>query len=131
MKIIFVSLIFLIHLKIFVLASNAVLRAAPRRPARRPRALLTRPHPAAPVRSGVGAEDGRRPRSAWWFALPALFSVLGGVVAYLAIRRDDPAKARNCMWLGLVMTAVSVALNLALAAEFAGIVSGADFAASP
>ena len=35
------------------------------------------------------------------------------------------------MWLGLAMTALSVALNLALAAEFAGIVSGADFAASP
>lgn len=83
------------------------------------------------MRSGEGAGDGRRPRSAWWFALPVLFSVLGGLVAYLAIRRDDPAKARNCMWLGLAMTALSVALNLALAAEFAGIVSGADFAASP
>ena len=121
----------MIHLKIFVLVFNAVLRAAPRRPARRPRALLTRPRPAAPVRDGEWAEDGRRRRSGWWFALPALFSVLGGVVAYLAIRRDDPAKARNCMWLGLAMTALSVALNLALASEFASIVAGADFAASP
>ena len=83
------------------------------------------------MRDGEWAEDGRRRRSAWWFALPALFSVLGGVVAYLAIRRDDPAKARNCMWLGLAMTALSVALNLALASEFANIVAGADFAASP
>ena len=83
------------------------------------------------MRSDGGAEDGRRPRSGWWFVLPVLFSVFGGLAAYLAIRRDDPAKARNCMWLGLAMTALSVALNLALAAEFAGIVSGADFAASP
>ena len=35
------------------------------------------------------------------------------------------------MWLGLAMTALSVALNLTLATEFAGVVGGADFAASP
>ena len=75
--------------------------------------------------------NGRPPRSNWWFVLPILFSIFGGLVAYFAIRNDDRPKARNCLYLGLAMTALSVALNLALAAEFAGIAAGTDLSASP
>lgn len=78
-----------------------------------------------------GRGIGRPQRSNWWFVLPILFSIFGGLVAYFAIRNDDRPKARNCLYLGLAMTVLSVALNLALAAEFAGIAAGTDLSASP
>ncbi len=45
-------------------------------------------------------------RSAWWYLLPILFMIIGGVIAYFALRRDDPTKAKNSIILGSVLTAV-------------------------
>ena len=102
----------------------------PPTPLRPPASTLNAPRRAAPVQDD-GRGIGRPPRSNWWFALPILFSIFGGLVAYFAIRNDDRPKARNCLYLGLAMTALSVALNMALAAWFAGIVGGTDLTASP
>lgn len=76
-------------------------------------------------------QDGHRPRSNWWFLLPILLSAIGGVIAYFALRNDDRQKAKNCLYLGLALTAASVAINLALAATFAGIMDGMDLGVSP
>ena len=36
-----------------------------------------------------------RTRSNWWYLVPIIFDgILGGVVAYFAIRYDDPRKAK-------------------------------------
>lgn len=59
-------------------------------------------------------ERADRPRSAMWFLLPICMGVLGGAIAYFAIRYDDPRKARNCLYLGLIMLAVGIGINLAL-----------------
>lgn len=56
-----------------------------------------------------------RRRSGLWFLLPIFFSAVGGVIAYFVIRRDDPAKARNCLYLGLALTAVGLVMNALLA----------------
>lgn len=42
-------------------------------------------------------------RSNWWYVLPILFSILGGIIAYFAIRYDDAKKARNCLILGTIL----------------------------
>ena len=39
-------------------------------------------------------------RSPLWYELPLLFSIIGGIIAYYKIRKDDPKKARNCLILG-------------------------------
>ncbi|MGI0004701.1 MAG: hypothetical protein ACREAX_05330 [Candidatus Nitrosotenuis sp.] len=48
-------------------------------------------------------------RSAWWFLLPILFSVVGGIIAYFIIKEDDPKKARDCLLLGIILTAIGLA----------------------
>jgi hypothetical protein len=51
-----------------------------------------------------------RRRSAWWFLLPILFNVIGGVIAYFIIKEDDPKKARDCLLLGIILTAIGFAI---------------------
>ena len=53
-----------------------------------------------------------RTRSSWWYLLPIFIGVLGGIIAYFAIRRDDPRKAKKCLYLGLALTALQLMLNL-------------------
>ena len=51
-----------------------------------------------------------RIRSNWWYLVPIIFDgIPGGVVAYFAIRYDDPRKAKNCLYLGIIITAIGVA----------------------
>jgi cytochrome bd-type quinol oxidase subunit 2 len=49
-------------------------------------------------------------RSAWWFLLPILFNVIGGIIAYFVLREDDPKRARDCLLLGAILTAIGIAL---------------------
>ena len=47
--------------------------------------------------------------------MPILFSLIGGIIAYFAIRRDDPKKAKNCLYLGLILTGIGIVINVFLA----------------
>jgi len=54
-----------------------------------------------------------RTRSNWWYLVPIIFDgIPGGVVAYFAIRYDDPRKAKNCLYLGIIITAIGVSIYL-------------------
>lgn len=53
-----------------------------------------------------------RRRSTWWFLLPILFNVIGGVIAYFVIKEDDPKRAKSCLWLGIILTAIGFAIFL-------------------
>ena len=49
-------------------------------------------------------------RSSFWFLLPIVFNVIGGVIAFFVIKEDDPRKARNCLYLGIMLAAIPVLL---------------------
>ena len=49
-------------------------------------------------------------RSSFWFLLPIFFNIIGGVIAFFVIRDDDPKKARNCLYLGIVLAVIPVLL---------------------
>ena len=49
-------------------------------------------------------------RSSFWFLLPILFNVIGGVIAFFVIQEDDPKKARNCLLLGIVLAVIPLLL---------------------
>ena len=51
-----------------------------------------------------------RRRSSFWFLLPVIFNILGGLVAYFVIRDDDPRKARSCLLLGAILAAIPILL---------------------
>jgi hypothetical protein len=53
-----------------------------------------------------------RKRSSLWFLLPIFFNIIGGVIAYFVIKDDDPSKAKNCLWLGMILFAISIAIFL-------------------
>ncbi len=58
-----------------------------------------------------------KPRSNWWFLLPIFLSVIGGVIAYFVLRHDDPRKAKNCLYLGLVLTIIGILLDVIFGAQ--------------
>ena len=45
-------------------------------------------------------------RSPLWYELPLLFHVVGGIVSFFLIRKDDPVKAKRCLILGIILTAI-------------------------
>ena len=49
-------------------------------------------------------------RSSFWFLLPIIFNVIGGVIAFFIIKEDDPKKARNCLYLGIILAVIPVLL---------------------
>ncbi len=53
-----------------------------------------------------------RERSNWWFLLPIFLGLIGGVIAYFVLRHDDPKKAKNCLYLGIVLAVIGIVINL-------------------
>ncbi|QMU55061.1 MAG: hypothetical protein GKS07_09315 [Nitrosopumilus sp.] len=51
-------------------------------------------------------------RSGAWYLLPIFLTVIGGIIAYFAIKNDDPKKAKNYMYLGIALTAAGVGLTV-------------------
>lgn len=51
------------------------------------------------------SQNSLRKRSVLWYALPAVFSIIGGVITYFILKNEDPSKAKNCLWLGITLTA--------------------------
>lgn len=77
-----------------------------------------------------GEEPIEQTRSNWWFLLPIFLSVIGGIIAYFALRRDDPAKAKNCLYLGIALTVVSIAMNAVFATQFGAFMDELDYGVS-
>ncbi len=51
-----------------------------------------------------------RRRSSLWFLLPIVFNIVGGIIAFFIIKEDDPKKAKNCLYLGIVLAAIPILL---------------------
>jgi hypothetical protein len=49
-------------------------------------------------------------RSGLWFLLPIIFNVIGGVIAFFIIKKDDPKKAKNCLFLGIALAVIPISL---------------------
>lgn len=47
-----------------------------------------------------------KPGAGWtWYLLPFFLSIMGGVIAYYALRDRDPLTGKNCLKLGVVSLA--------------------------
>ena len=55
-----------------------------------------------------------KPRSNAWYLLPIFIGMIGGIIGYLAIRKDDPQKAKNCIYIGIVMMIIGIIFNVIL-----------------
>jgi FtsH-binding integral membrane protein len=56
----------------------------------------------------------QKSRKNTWFLLPILFGMIGGIIAYIVIRKDDPRKAKNCLYVGIIMMVIGIILNIML-----------------
>jgi cytochrome bd-type quinol oxidase subunit 1 len=65
-----------------------------------------------------------KPRSNAWFLLPIFFGIIGGIIAFFILRQDDPHKAKNCLYLGIVFMVIGIIFNILLAALFPSLDSG-------
>lgn len=63
-------------------------------------------------------------RSNWWYLAPILFGIVGGILGYFGIRRDDPKKAKNILIIGVLIWAVVVIPQLAFIATSPDILIG-------
>lgn len=53
-------------------------------------------------------------RSNWWFLVPILLGLIGGIIAFFVLKRDDPKKAKNCLYLGIGLFIIGIIINLAI-----------------
>jgi len=67
-----------------------------------------------------------RTRSNFWFLLPIFLGLIGGIIAFFVLRQDDPRKAKNCLYLGIVLAMMGVMLNVYLIYMIPGIDPGFD-----
>jgi uncharacterized membrane protein YvbJ len=54
-----------------------------------------------------------RKRSAWWYILPVLFSLIGGIISFFILRNDDPKLAKNCLIIGASLTGIALLIMIA------------------
>ena len=51
-------------------------------------------------------------RSGLWYLLPILFGIIGGVIAWFVIKEDDPIKAKDCLYLGIVLLIIDIVVGI-------------------
>ena len=52
-------------------------------------------------------------RSNWWYLVPFFLGIIGGIIAYFALRKDDRQKAKKCLYFGLILGAIQIFVQLA------------------
>ena len=57
-------------------------------------------------------------RSRWWYLVPILFGLVGGIIGYFALRKDDPKKAKNSLILGGILTIINIVVSISLSTIF-------------
>jgi uncharacterized membrane protein len=50
-------------------------------------------------------------RSGLWYLLPIFVGIIGGVIAWFVIKDDDPKKAKNCLWLGIILLIIDIVVG--------------------
>lgn len=59
-------------------------------------------------------ERSERSRSWIWFLLPVFVQVIGGIIAYYALKPDEPRMAKDCLYIGIVLSAINFGTFLLL-----------------
>ena len=53
-------------------------------------------------------------RSNFWYILPIILGIIGGIVAYFGLRNDDRKKAKNCIYIGLIQVVIGIIIDLVI-----------------
>ena len=44
--------------------------------------------------------------------LPIFIGLIGGIIAFFILRQDDPKKAKNCLFLGIILAIIGLVFNI-------------------
>lgn len=58
-------------------------------------------------------------RSKWWYLLPIFLGVVGGVIAWVALKSYDRKLAKNCLILGISLVVIEIMI-------FTGLIVSSD-----
>ncbi len=53
-----------------------------------------------------------RSRSKAWYILPIFIGIIGDIIAYFAVRNDDPKLDKNCLIVGIIVLAINLTAGL-------------------
>ena len=53
-------------------------------------------------------DKARQERSRVWYLMPIFFAIVGGIIAYFALKNDNKKLAKNCLWLGIIFTILGI-----------------------
>lgn len=53
-------------------------------------------------------------RSRLWYLLPIFLQVIGGLVVYFSLRNSSPKTAKNALWVGIILSAVTAVIVIYL-----------------
>ena len=67
-----------------------------------------------------------RTRSNAWYLLPILIGLIGGIIAYLILRKDDPKKAKKCLYVGIVLAIIGITINILILPQIPDLVPDFD-----
>jgi len=51
-------------------------------------------------------------RSKAWYILPVLMGIIGGLISYFAVRKDDPKLGKNCLIVGIIMFGINLSIGI-------------------
>jgi len=68
--------------------------------------------------------ESEKPRSNAWYLLPIFFGIIGGIIAFFIIRQDDPHKAKNCLYLGIILMFIGIIFNMIITTSIPDFDSG-------
>jgi hypothetical protein len=75
-------------------------------------------------------------KSNWWYLLPIFLGVIGGIIAWVALKSHDGKLAKNSLILGIILNVIGIMIftglvmpsdNFNLVTEFENISESKDF----
>ena len=61
-----------------------------------------------------------------WYLLPIFVGLIGGIITYWILRHDDPKKAKNCLYIGIVLAIIGIVVNILIVTQIPELVPGFD-----
>jgi len=59
--------------------------------------------------------SGYTRRRSWiWFLLPVFIQIIGGIIAYYALKPDEPRMAKDCLYIGITLSVLNISTFLIL-----------------
>ena len=64
--------------------------------------------------NGLSCDDKAEKPTELWYLMPFFFGIIGGIVGYVSIKKDDRAMADNLLYFGIIWTLIVILVGIAV-----------------